>query len=298
MILITFFINFELFLRVYIQDKIDIHLMPSDIIDVPYVQINLSELNISKDKPRILIIGDYISIHNSFEKQKTYPQILDSKLNNSFEIINTGAVYYSIPEEINLLKNKGLDFNPDLIVVGYIVNDIDLENPLNGIRNLKIKENLHKFKILSSTILKEIYFQNYRMKKYFRLISNNNPYFPNRYYNLYDNLKYNNIYQNFLSELKEIQDQRDIPIIFVSIPLFYNNFEDEKINSINDIIYQSCLEKGLTCIDMLDIFKDYELLEIKEDDGDIWHPNELGLELIADEIYKSVIGMDQYKKDF
>jgi len=42
----------------------------------------------------------------------------------------------------------------------------------------------------------------------------------------------------------------------------------------------------------LEVFKKYKVMEVKEDDGDLWHPNSLGREIIASEIYKRIVNKD------
>lgn len=285
-LLIVLFI--EIGLRFYIAPSLKkLPFMLSNIKGVPYVEVDFNDFDIEKNKPRIIVIGDYISIHKSFKEKKNYPEVLESKLNYTFEIINTGALFYSLPEEMNLLKNKALEFNPDIVVIGYIFNDIDYNNPQNAIRRLKIKNDLYSFKILSPLILKEIRFKTKLRNREKYIYSNKNSIMDD-YYDKYNNPKHISILRSHLNELKEIQSQRNVKIIFVIIPIFYD-FKDKRNNAINNVVYGMCIENQLICIDMLKVFKSHRVNDVKENDGDIWHPNELGIELIADEIYKNMI---------
>jgi hypothetical protein len=263
----------------------------SDIKGVPYVQtdFDFEKFNIKKQKPRIIILGDYISIHRGNKWGQTnvsYPELLDDKLSHTFEIINTSAVFYSLPEEMAMLKNKAIYYNPDIIIIGYVFNDLYLKNSYHAIIPLALKNNICKLRIITPLALK--YFEILNKNKYYSKAYEHAPGIVKFYADLYSNPKLINVLKDSLSELGQIKKEKKIEVIFVIMPIFYD-FEDKNLNYINDIVSKECQKAGIDYINILEVFKTYKVMELKEDDGDVWHPNSLGREIIASEIYKRIV---------
>jgi lysophospholipase L1-like esterase len=101
-----------------------------------HVQINSmgfrdSEIPISK-KPnefRILFLGDSVVFGYNLPQRDTIPEQLEYSLNQEFpqkflEVVNAGVDGYSTFQEFYLLKYKGLRLKPDLVIVGFVLNDV------------------------------------------------------------------------------------------------------------------------------------------------------------------------------
>jgi hypothetical protein len=260
----------------------------SDITGVPYLQegVDFNRFKLAKDEPRIVIIGDYISIHKSWQNKTSYPEVLDSKLNHSFEIINTGAVFYSLPEEVNLLKNKALDYSPDVIVWGFVFNDFYFKNPRNGIVPLKLKNSIFGLKPITPLAIEHL--QILKKQSNISKMYEDKQRISKGFATVYTNETARNYLEKTFIWLKKVEEEKKAEIIFVIIPPFYD-FGDENVNYMNNWVYEECLKAELTCISMLDIFKKYDVSDVKEDDNDIWHQNSFGNDLIAAEICKSMI---------
>ena len=79
---------------------------------------------------RIVVIGDSVTYGLGCPRNETYPKQLEFMLQKiaphgslRFEVINLGVVGYNIPHIVELLRTKGLPFEPDLIIYGYVLND-------------------------------------------------------------------------------------------------------------------------------------------------------------------------------
>lgn len=80
---------------------------------------------------RIAVIGDSFTYGMGLSLEDTFPKQLERMLNTyfktpelSFEVLNMGVMGYDIHQEIEWLKTKVLAFDPDLIIIGYCLNDI------------------------------------------------------------------------------------------------------------------------------------------------------------------------------
>ncbi len=78
---------------------------------------------------RVIIIGDSYTLGYGIELNDTYPKVLEKLLNKrkdgwTYEVLNFGVVGYEMFDKVELLKGKGLFFNPDLLIVQYEGTDI------------------------------------------------------------------------------------------------------------------------------------------------------------------------------
>jgi lysophospholipase L1-like esterase len=85
-----------------------------------------------KKKPnefRILFLGDSVVFGYKLRQEDTIPEQLEHCLNQQypqryFNVINAGVDGYSTYHELYLLKYKGLQLKPDLVIVGFVLNDV------------------------------------------------------------------------------------------------------------------------------------------------------------------------------
>jgi len=89
-------------------------------------------LEAPKNTVRILVLGDSFTFGNGVKDfNMTYPKKLEEILNNNssvdFEVINAGVGGSNTEDQLILLKTKGIAFNPDIVMLGYYINDTDKE---------------------------------------------------------------------------------------------------------------------------------------------------------------------------
>ena len=93
------------------------------------------EYSLQKDKNvvRILGLGDSIMFGQGVDGGINYLSLLEEKLDRDYgekkwEVINTAIPGYNTVMEIEALKEKGLAYKPDIVIVGFCNNDLDLPN--------------------------------------------------------------------------------------------------------------------------------------------------------------------------
>lgn len=72
---------------------------------------------------RLVVIGDSYTWGFGVNDSEIYTEQLESILPNT-EVINLGVTAYSIWQEILYLKREGLQYNPDIVILGLCMNDI------------------------------------------------------------------------------------------------------------------------------------------------------------------------------
>ena len=76
---------------------------------------------------RILILGDSVSVGQGVPKrEQTWPAIVNQRLQGAglpIELLNFAVTGYNTQQEVWTLHDKGLVYQPDLVLVGYCLND-------------------------------------------------------------------------------------------------------------------------------------------------------------------------------
>ena len=86
---------------------------------------NKFNARLDKNTKRILLLGDSFTFGFGVEQEETYGSILENLLNKNYTILNAGVGGYSLDMEYIYLKEKGLKFNPDIVIVGFFIgNDV------------------------------------------------------------------------------------------------------------------------------------------------------------------------------
>lgn len=82
---------------------------------------------------RIVGLGDSLMFGWGIRDNEAYMALLGKKLNEnypsiSWEIVNTAVPGYNTVMEVETLKQKGLAYRPDIVIIDYVINDTDLPN--------------------------------------------------------------------------------------------------------------------------------------------------------------------------
>ena len=80
---------------------------------------------------RAIVLGDSITFGNLLPLEATYAYLLQSMLDRSgakYEVLNFGVGGYDTLQEVALLEYRALPYKPDLVVVGFCLNDIGIDS--------------------------------------------------------------------------------------------------------------------------------------------------------------------------
>ena len=128
------------------NDSVLVNHLKADFVglyDGHIVRLNVTTLSINSDgfrdrnfsveKPnntvRIMALGDSFVFGLGVELNDSYPKQLEILLNKNkgeqnYEVLNFGVPGYNTKQEVEMLKEKGLKYKPDIVILGYLGNDI------------------------------------------------------------------------------------------------------------------------------------------------------------------------------
>lgn len=120
------------------------------------------------DVYRILVIGDSMTEGQGVRQEEIYSEVLEKRLGKNYEVITAGVKAYGTAHELAFLKKEGLKYNPNLIIIGFCVNDIrdNAANNLYFIQNGNLIENNIKFSYSKKLLNKIKSFANSNIQSY------------------------------------------------------------------------------------------------------------------------------------
>lgn len=89
---------------------------------------------------RVVCLGDSVGmgwrLHDGDELMALAEHFLNQRSQSPrWEFINTSVLGYNSVQEVETLKSKGLQYHPDIVIVNYVVNDIELPSFIRQGRN-------------------------------------------------------------------------------------------------------------------------------------------------------------------
>jgi hypothetical protein len=124
------------------------------------------DLNKPVDLKRILVLGDSITVASYLPEQDIYTSMIESSLSLSpeyrVEVLNAAVSDIGLKEEVWILKENGLKTEPDVVLLGFYLND---SRPPWGFENelLALPPSLVEF---SKTLERYSYFYQWLWKRY------------------------------------------------------------------------------------------------------------------------------------
>jgi lysophospholipase L1-like esterase len=74
---------------------------------------------------RVVVLGDSVTEGYDVEWKDVFAQVLQTRLGNRYEVINIAAGGLNTPQEIHLFERVGSRYSPDLVVLNFVLNDVD-----------------------------------------------------------------------------------------------------------------------------------------------------------------------------
>ncbi|MBI5356113.1 hypothetical protein HZB78_00675 [Candidatus Collierbacteria bacterium] len=236
---------------------------------------------------RIVAIGDSVTLGWGVDLNETYAKKLESKLNDYIsqnksdisrvEVINMGIGNYNTVQEVHHFIRDGLRYQPDMILVGYIINDPE---PVPNIQSNFISRRSYLYVLIYSSVDRIL--RSIGMK----------PGYEQYYRSLYaDNNDGWSHVEESLNLLAESASRIGSKVITVSIPELRSVGQPSVFSFVDEKLKDFGSEKNIEVINLYPIFHDFDSDKKREklwvNSGDS-HPSPLAHEIIANELAKII----------
>ena len=232
---------------------------------------------------RILVVGDSLTMGWGVEQDQTFSAVLERRMNAEpphgfpasvrYEVLNLGVGNYNTVQEVTLLRSVGLQFDPDLILLAYFINDAE---PTTQVRYNYLLEHSYLCALLASR-LRRLPFGTGSLsyKDYYRgLYTSGQPGWLAE--------------QAAFRELAKLAQHEKIPIIVYILPELHDLSAAYPFLDIHQEVAKFVAGLGLPIVDLLPEFSGYSPeinLWVTPTDA---HPNAIAHSIIAKGIHNSL----------
>lgn len=237
---------------------------------------------------RILALGDSITFGWGVGFEQTYVKTLERSLNSSrgdikYQVLDCGVGNYQIRDEVAFLKCEGLKYNPDMVILGYFVDDAKINGKVNF---FDLKKHSYFYALLASKFntLKASLNPNYNFLNYYSAF-----YTPG-------SATMANLDEN-IEELKDICRLRKIPLIVMLIPELHN-LKNYPFNNVRQYIAAKFSgQDNVSVLDLLSYFdnnQDPVVYWVSPEDA---HHNAKAQAIMAEALLPQVLRLKNSKKN-
>ncbi len=242
---------------------------------------------------RILGIGDSFTFGQGVCEEDTFLRRLDRSLNangssgHRYEVLNAGVQGYDTHDEVVHLEHQWLAYDPDLVLIGFYLNDAYEEmtfwNHGGGLGIYALPKGLARYSRLYDLIrqrqialdsqrkLEEIYEQPYftQADEFFAHSSSRQQGWTKG--------------RAALRRAAELSQNDGFSLVLVIFPELHNLDGDYPFSAVHQVVRQEAAEAGMLVLDLLETYGGH-------DDRSLWvhpsdhHPNERAHALAADAI--------------
>jgi lysophospholipase L1-like esterase len=240
----------------------------------------------NKDTFRLVCLGDSITFGWRVEFEDAYPERLEAKLRSGFrdknvEVINAGVLGYSSLQGLRLLERDIIKLKPDIVIVYFGIDDGDKAVYFSD-KYLRIKSDVA---VSIDNFLNRSRF--YRLLKNFLL-----KFIGNKKYERDRNTERSRVspedYRVNLEDMVSLLNSKNIPLL-VMLPIIYENGFSQKLQryDVTENLSLKLTGKNIKYINVLSAFKKVKDQQILFFDNS--HPTELGHEIMAEEIFRTLV---------
>ena len=246
---------------------------------------------------RILCLGNSVTFGYGTENDKTYVRVLETLLRErrpgpKFETINAGIGGFSTLQEWLFLKNIGVAFDPDLVTVAFVLNDVlDMSTAQKRIDRAKrqkgVKESAEaneasfygRFRRTAMYHLFTLLMAHYKKWEEARNVKN---LVAVQYPSEEIERNWEQV-QTHLSEITDLAAKNGFRVLLVVLPFRFQIEEDDPIRIPQDRLIDLGNQIGMPVLDLLPVFRENRDSDLFLDTN---HPTETGHRLVAEEIYE------------
>lgn len=235
---------------------------------------------------RIIGIGDSVMFGWGVKDHETYLALLQSKLNAnlkkfSWEVINTAVPGYNTVMEVETLKQKGLLYKPDIVILNYVGNDTDLPNFINEPEDYFALDESFCIKYFNNRSLRSIELKKAPVKFQEKRFENN----PHRVPQRYKGMVGKDAVRRAMEELSSLSQTHGFEVIVLS-----HRYYPEWVKKM-------CEELNFHIIETGPEWQKYSIAQKIKDPEKIWrlnekdpHPSVIGHQFMSNLLFNYIKG--------
>jgi len=248
----------------------------------------------SNNTYRILVIGDSVTFGYKVRFNDIYPRQLESLLkqyNENVEVLSIAMPGLNTLQESHLLLTEGSKYQPDMVILGYVINDAAA-----GYRYTTAKTRC-RIAIIHLPIscsfkhlMKQSAFLYFIKDRLDQLIwklnigddDDNSGYMKKDYYNklyMQQSIWDSHVVAGF-KKVATFARESKIPIILVIFPIMFD-YENYNWGWIHEKVSREGRMYKFHIVDLFDDYKRYPVKETRIERGDFVHPNAFGHRIAA-----------------
>ena len=230
----------------------------------------------------IVVLGDSYTFGFGVYGDNTYTNVLERLLATDFtnmriQALNLGVGGYSSKDEALVLRHKGMQWNPRLVIIGYVLNDPEIKpvQPLHRYyQEPKWWQHVNTFRLIASSM---------RGWK----INNDGDGDYYRYLHALHGESWNSVLHAF-SDIQAIAEKNGIPVLLVVFPYsFGEEWSSYPYRDLHSQVVDAGRESGFFTVDLYDAYAKHTPNELMVAPGD-GHPNYFGHRLAAESIHEAI----------
>ncbi len=231
---------------------------------------------------RIAGIGDSFTFGFHVDAEDAYPNILEHLLRDATpsrpaDVLNLGVGGYSAADEALVVRHKALGWKPDLIVVGYVLNDPEFL-PIQPLHRYFAEDKWYRDFHVTRLALKS-------WRQFEVSLHGSGDYV--QYLHASSGSAWPTVPKAF-ADIGRVASREGIPTVLVIFPLFpKHDWATYRYAPIHRQVAAAAEAAGLDTLDLLDAYRDYEpgRLRVLENDP---HPSRLGHRIAARAILRKL----------
>lgn len=254
---------------------------------------------------RIVLVSDSVGFGTNVTLEESYPKLLEQEINRRqlpvrVEILSHSMPGLSIRQKLHLVQQYAMLYQPDIVIVDYVLNDIEFESqkPLESGRQTTCMVELLLLPVpcWGKDILKEsavVFFLSQRLEQLLHRLNweQRNRFYEkvqgDYYHRLYENVDRQKYLEKVFNELGTFQTRSGVPVVVPIFPLIYD-FSNYKWDDLDQQVSRLCEKSGLQTISLLKEFKRHPYNALRVQRGDFTHPSALGNRIAAEAILEDL----------
>ncbi len=225
-------------------------------------------------KPHIVVLGDSFTFGFKVPQDQTFPHLLEQELQaqgQDYDVLNLAVAGYALKDEVLALEYKGMPWEPDVIIVGYVLNDPEIE-PIQEIPAYFREAEWWQY----SHVLR-LFARGYKRAQI--LLEGDGDYY--RYLHA-DKTSWASVVNGFAG-IKAMAAAGDARVIVLIFPDLWYDWENYPYRDIHGQVADLAVRNGFTVIDLTDEFSAYPPAELRVEASDA-HPNAIAHRLTTQAI--------------